>query len=163
MTLQRCFFRKKWLVNERRLTDMNRRLTVVSPTSILFTYVFCCWVNSLNASPDQWLKDLVYIHAYHHFLYQGWDEKVATCTVLVSLLKQNDIRPSWLDLTKWLKGEMTVNWIGRHTLLDVVIRKCSAIFQLLASKYKTLLIWGNSWKANGFIIITSFKTMKQRY
>ena len=89
MTLQRCFFRKKWLINERRLTDMNRRLTVVSPTSILFTYVFCCCVSSLNASSDQLLKDLVHIHAYHHFLYQGWDKKVDTCAVLVSLLKQN--------------------------------------------------------------------------
>jgi len=48
MTLQRCFFRKNWLVHERRLTHMNRRLIVVSPTSILFAHVFCCWVNSLN-------------------------------------------------------------------------------------------------------------------
>ena len=49
MTLQRCFFRKNWLVNEHRLTGMNRRLKVVSPTSILFAHVFSCCVSSLNA------------------------------------------------------------------------------------------------------------------
>jgi hypothetical protein len=30
-------------------------------------------------------------------------------------------------------------------LLNVVVRKCAAIFELLASKDKTLLIWGNTF------------------
>lgn len=36
--------------------------------------------------------------------------------------------------------------------LDVVIRKCPAIFQLLASKNQTLLVWGNSF----FVLNFSF-------
>ena len=36
------------------------------------------------------------------------------------------------------------------TFLDVVIRKCPAIFQLLASKNQTLLVWGNSLKMNQY-------------
>ena len=40
-------------------------------------------------------------------------------------------------------------------LLDVVVRQSAAIFELLASKDKTLLVWGNAF----FILIYPFSTV----
>jgi hypothetical protein len=35
-------------------------------------------------------------------------------------------------------------WLTIFTLLDVVVRKSTAIFQLFAGKDQSLLIWGNA-------------------